>query len=100
LRKFRLEKGVFLALLATLGMGTANFLYGVGARSTSPLLINWFTSTVIALTMVGYLAYTHQWKAVRKDWRKYKKLIIGVSIIDNMAWFKYGHDPDCNRDGY
>lgn len=89
LRKFRLEKGVFLAFFATLGMGSANFLFGVSARQTSPLLINWFTSTFIALVMAAHLTRTHQWKALKKDWQEQKSLIIGVSVMDNLAWIAY-----------
>lgn len=89
LRNFRLEKGVFFAFFAALGMGTANFLFGIGARQTSPLLINWFTSAMIALAMATYLTYTHQWNALRKDWQKHKRLIVGVSIVDGLAWVAY-----------
>jgi len=89
LRKFRLEKGVFLAAAATMGMSGANFLFGVGARHTSPLLINWFTSAFLALAMAGYLTYSHQWNTVYKDWRKKKGLILSVSLMDNLAWIAF-----------
>jgi uncharacterized membrane protein len=89
LRRVRLEKGVILAAFATIGMGLTSFLFGVGARHTSPLLINWFTSTFITLVMIGYLFYSRQWKALRKDWRKRKALIISVSILDNLAWVAF-----------
>ncbi len=89
LRSFRLEKGVFFAFFSALGMGTANFLFGIGARQTSPLLINWFTSAMIALTMAAYLTHTHQWNTLRKDWQKHKQLIVGVSIVDGLAWVAY-----------
>src|SRR3569832_884354 len=32
------ERGVAAAVIATIGMGTANFLYGVGSRETTPLM--------------------------------------------------------------
>lgn len=88
-RDFRLEKGVFLAITATIVMSSANFLFGVGARHTSPLLINWFTSTFIAIALAGYLTYSHQWKALKKSWQKQKGLILGVSIADNIAWIAF-----------
>ena len=37
-----LEKGVFFAILATIGMGLSNFLFGFASRATDPLMINWF----------------------------------------------------------
>ncbi|MEI7512477.1 MAG: DMT family transporter [Candidatus Uhrbacteria bacterium] len=88
-RHFHLEKGVFLAITATIVMSSANFLFGVGARHTSPLLINWFTSAFIAIALAGYLTYSHQWKALKKSWQKQKGLILGVSIADNIAWIAF-----------
>ncbi len=87
--KAKLEKGVIFAILATLGMGTSNFLIGVGARETSPRFINWFVSTFILLSMIVFLTYTQQWKALRRDWKHQKGLIISVSLIDNLAWVAY-----------
>jgi drug/metabolite transporter (DMT)-like permease len=89
LRKFRLEKGVFLAAAATLGMSGANFLFGIGARHTSPLLINWFTSAFLALAMVGYITYSRQWGKTYREWHKKKALILGVSLMDNLAWIAF-----------
>ncbi len=89
LKKFRLETGVFLAVLATIAMSGANFLFGVGARHTSPLLINWFTSAFVTLALIGYLTYSHQWKRLGRSWHKQRKLIVGVSIMDNLAWIAF-----------
>lgn len=89
LRKVRLERGSILALFAALGMGASNFLFGVGARHTSPLLINWFTSAFIAITIGGYILHKHQWGTLKKHWKTQKRLIVSVSIIDNLAWISY-----------
>jgi drug/metabolite transporter (DMT)-like permease len=89
LRRFRLEKGVILAFFATLGLGGTNFLFGLGARHTSPLMINWFTSAFVALVMVGFLTYGRQWKALRRDWRRQKTLILSMSLFRNLAWVAF-----------
>ena len=47
-KNFSLERGVLLAAIATLVMGTVNFLISIGARATNPLIINWFVSSFIS----------------------------------------------------
>jgi len=89
LQHIHAERGVWLAVMATIGMGVANFLFGIGARETSPLMVNWFTSTFVALVCVGYLSFTRRWGEVASDFRRNPWLIIGVSIIDNCAWIFY-----------
>lgn len=89
LKKFRFEKGVILALAATVGMACANFLFGVGARQTSPLLINWFSSAVIASIMGVYLIRNNQLKNIKRQLRKSPKLILSVGAIDTLAWIAY-----------
>jgi drug/metabolite transporter (DMT)-like permease len=88
-KEFKIERGVGYAVLATVAMGAVNFLFGVGARETSPLLINWFTSTVIAVVALGYLLSKRQGKALVGDFKKSPFLILGVSIIDNIAWIAF-----------
>ena len=84
-----LEKGVFFAILATIGMGLSNFLFGFASRATDPLMINWFTSAFMAIATIVYLLYTRQgWKVVH-NWNKNKRLILGVSFSDNLAWVAY-----------
>lgn len=89
LKRIRWERGIFLAFVATMGMGTVNFLFGVGARETSPLLINWFTSTYVALAMLIYLIATRRTKEITHHWKKNRGLIWSVSIIDNLAWVAF-----------
>lgn len=89
LRNIRAERGVWLAVLATIGMGVANFLFGIGGRVTSALMVNWFTSTFMAVVCILYLIATHRWGEVRHDLRHSKKLIIGMCVCDNVAWISY-----------
>jgi drug/metabolite transporter (DMT)-like permease len=88
-RKSRLEKGVWLAGLATIGMGMTDFLFGVGGRETSPLMINWFTDVVLTFVCFGYLFYKSRLKEIIPDFKANKSLILGVSLFDNAAWIAY-----------
>lgn len=91
LKKIKAEKGVWLALIGTVCMGTTNFLFGVGARETNPLLINWFTSLFLATVCFVYILSKSQIRQIFKDWQKDKTLIIGVGLIDNAAWIAYSY---------
>ncbi len=89
-KKLHLEKGVWLAVIATAAMGVVNFLFGVGARATDPLVMNWFLSVFIAVVALFYLFFTKRLGDISKGWRQSKKLILAVSIFDNLAWIAYG----------
>jgi drug/metabolite transporter (DMT)-like permease len=90
-KNFRWEKGIWYAILATISMGTVNFIFGISARQTSPLLINWFTSSFICLVSIFYLAQQNKFKEIIDNFKKNKKLILSVSIIDNLAWIAYAY---------
>ena len=90
-RRQRVEKGVLVAVLATICMGGVNFLFGYGARETSPLLINWFTNVFMLICCIGYLIITKRASEIVTDWKNNKRLIIGVSIVDNLAWVAYAY---------
>lgn len=89
LHRRMLEKGVLTAILATIGMGLANFLFGFAARETGPLMINWFTSAFMAAATLLYLLYTHRGGDILHSWRKNKRLILAVGFFDNVAWVSY-----------
>ncbi|MBV9159523.1 MAG: DMT family transporter [Candidatus Kaiserbacteria bacterium] len=84
-----LERGVWTAFFATIGMGVSNFLFGFGARATDPLMINWFTSAFMAASCFIYLAYVGELHKLLVHLRHNKTLIISVSIADNLAWVAY-----------
>lgn len=85
------EKGVAYALLATIAMGGANFLFGVGSRESHPLLVNWFTSAGMASVLFIYLVRSGKLSLLKKDLEKHAPLILGVSIIDNAAWIAFAY---------
>lgn len=84
-----LERGVIAALIATVGMGASNFLYGFAARETGPLMINWFTSAFMAVGTLVYLFYVKGGGRILSTWRANQKLILLVSFADNLAWVAY-----------
>jgi len=84
-----LEKGVFVALLTTIGMGTANFLFGFGSRATDPLMITWYTSVFMTIATFAYLVRSRQaWKLLA-SLRKNHWLIVAVGMADTAAWVGY-----------
>jgi len=89
LKNIHAEKGVWLAVTATLGMGVVNFLFGVGARETNPLVINWFTSAFLAVVTFAYLASQRRLGEITADWHHNRRLILSVSFFDNLAWVAY-----------
>lgn len=89
LRQIKLEKAVLLTIFATIAMGAENLLYGIGARVTSPLLVNWFTSLCITIITLGYIVYRGQFSNIAKDYRKDKWLVLMISGLDNVAWLSY-----------
>ena len=67
LKKIRLEKGVIFALFGTIGMGATNFVFGLSARQTSPLMVNWFASLFLALFTLAYLLISGGLKYIGDD---------------------------------
>ncbi len=80
---------LFFALIATAGMGTANFLFGYAAREVDPLMINWFTSAFMMIATLLYLIGTARMHRMYYHVRHNTRLILGVGAVDNMAWVAY-----------
>lgn len=91
LKSLHAEKGVWQALFATIGMGAVNFLFGVGSRETSPLMINWFTSVFIAVIAIVYLAFNSRLYELIENFQSQKILIFNVSFFDNLAWITFSY---------
>jgi drug/metabolite transporter (DMT)-like permease len=72
-------------------MGAANFLFGISARQTSPILINWFSSLFIAVFCFVYLIAKSELKETLRFFARNKKLVLGASLIDNLAWVAYSY---------
>ena len=84
-----LERGVLLAILAAVVFGVTDFLVGVGARATNPLIINWFFDFTITIFTFVYLVFKGKVHKLLRDAKKDIKLILEVGFIDNFAWVSY-----------
>lgn len=83
------ERGIFFALIATVGMGASNFLFGFASRETAPLMINWVTCVFMAITTLVYLLITSNAHKLWHHVRTHKLLVVGVGAADNLAWVAY-----------
>ena len=90
-KNIKWEKGLWFAIIATMAMGASNFLFGVGARNTSPLLINWFTSVFIALVSFFFLEFQSKLGLIISDLKNNSRLIVTMSFIDNLAWVAFSY---------
>jgi drug/metabolite transporter (DMT)-like permease len=86
-----LEKGVVIAVLGSIFMGITNFMFGFGARATSALMINWFTSLFLAIVCLVYLASKSGLHRLRLDAHKQKGLLLGMCVLDNGAWIAFAY---------
>ncbi len=91
LKNIHLEKGVWYAAVGTIGLGASSFLFGLGSRETSPLVINWFTDAFLTIATVFYLAATSRLGEIRSGFRNNKRLILNVSFFDKLAWVTFSY---------
>jgi len=89
LKKNTMEKGVWLGLVAMVGLGTTNFLSGYGARQTDPVFIVWFCSLLTAVITFFYLLTRMPLKEIFHLDKKERKLALWLGITDNIAWVAY-----------
>lgn len=89
IKKISLEKGVIYSLITALCMGTANFVIGLSARDTSPLLVIWFTHTFMALASLIYLLTNNKVKDAINYLQNNKLLILATSFVDTSAWIAF-----------
>lgn len=87
----KLERGVLMAIAATVMMGAMDVTVGIGARQTNPLIINWFISAFVAIVMAGYLTVFGEWSHIRRQWHTNTPLIISVGFMDNIAWIFFAY---------
>jgi len=90
-KKMHLEKGVWYAFFATIGMGLSNFLFGYGSRALDPLMIVWMTSIFMATACFLYLLIAGRAKEIVYDFRHHKRLILNVGFFDTLAWVTYSY---------
>ena len=89
LRKLIFEKGAFIALLAAILMGGANFLMGWSSRLSDPIMANFIANIFIASILAIILLLQGKAKAMIKDFILNKKILLQMSLLDNIAWVAF-----------
>ncbi|MDP3881373.1 MAG: EamA family transporter [Nanoarchaeota archaeon] len=85
-----LERSVFIAILAAVTMGFANFFIGIGSRETNPLLAKFFFDLVFVIVASIVLFCQGKFRKLRKDVMTNKKFALIMSLLDNSAWLAFG----------
>lgn len=88
-KNFFVERGVFLAFAAAITMGGANFLMGVGSRVSDPVVANFFVNVVMAVLSLVYILYRKRFGKMMSDFKNNFKLVLPMSILDNLAWVAF-----------
>lgn len=88
-KNFFFERGVGMAFVAAIAMGSANFMLGVGARASDPIIANFFVNIVIAFLTLFYLIYKGRLKKALSDFKNNFKLMLSMSIMDTLAWVAF-----------
>src|SRR3989344_288414 len=88
-KKFFIEKGVVLAFVAAFIMGSANLLYGWGARVSNPLVVNFFINVFVTLATSLYLVFQGRMRKMFHDLNSYRGILLPMAIFDNAAWVAF-----------
>jgi len=88
-KKIHTEPGAWFALVATVGMGLANFLFAQGARVTTPFVMNWSANLAVLACIGGFLLIKRRLGLSLKQASAHKGLV-GVTVLaDNLSWLFY-----------
>lgn len=88
-KKFFLEKGVTISVVAAITMGAANFFVGWGARETDSLMINFVISFVSLVGSFIFLLFKGRINKTFSDLTKYPKTLLPMMVLDNSAWIAF-----------
>jgi len=83
------ERGAILAGVGAIAMALTNFMFGIAARETSPLLTVWFVHSSLAVVMFVYLLFKGQAGDILHDLKRAPAAIAAESLFDNAAWIFY-----------
>lgn len=88
-RETWIERGAVLALASALVMSTVDFMIGFGSRVASPVLTIWIANVATVLVAFIYMSVTGRLAHFRKDFRLHARLMLGIGILDNVAWLSF-----------
>ena len=83
------EKGVVLALISAIGMAFTNVLVGISSQDISPFVTIWFTHSMLAVVCGLYIIGKGNARSLSVDIMQRPRLILGQSILDNVAWVSF-----------
>jgi drug/metabolite transporter (DMT)-like permease len=86
-----LEKGVFIALLAAIGLGTVNFLIGTLVIKSSPLFVIWFVWFMSTIPCFIYSVRRNGFTNLVKDIKGSYKLLLTEGFFDTVAWISFAY---------
>jgi len=88
-KKLFMEKGVYLAFLGAVLMGSANFFMGWSGRVTDPLMVNFFTDAFIMILTGLYLIAKGRFLSLGRDLKNGYQILLPMSIADKVAWIAF-----------
>jgi uncharacterized membrane protein len=74
-RKHLVEKGVFIAVIAALTMGVANFFIGVGSRQIDPITMKWGMDLFLTVCSFFIILKNKEFKGLFKKIKQNKKTL-------------------------
>jgi drug/metabolite transporter (DMT)-like permease len=89
--RFKLEKGVWLALAAAFVMAFVNFLTAHNAQTVSPLLAIWVPWVVFTIICLAVMARREEFHSFSAHVKQYTVLIVCMGIFDTAAWLSYAY---------
>jgi len=83
------EKGILLAILGSIFMGSVDFLTASSARTISPIMAVWGPALVYSILCILFILKRKGIKKMRNNIFRYKYLILLMGIFDTLAWTFY-----------
>ncbi len=88
-KKLLFERGIFLAILGAVFMGSANFFIGWGARVVDPILINFVTDAFLCVVSLLVLIVRGKMSQTIRDTKNNIGILLPMSIADKVAWLAF-----------
>lgn len=85
----KIEKGVILAALGSVGMGVVNFLTAVGSKQISPLMAVWFPWIIFTVISMIFIFQRKGFRKLLSDTAKHKGIVLCMGVFDTVAWLLF-----------
>ncbi len=85
----KIERGVILALIASVFMGFVNFLTGVSSKEINPLMAIWAPWVVFTMICLVVILFREGPENLIKNASQNKILILSMGLLDTAAWIFY-----------